>query len=134
VVEIDAKITGRARRLFFEKRLEAALADAEGFIAVALEGESGLEGFAIARVQHGEFDDAQDVASLDVIGVDPACQGGGRGRQLLAGVEAIMGERGIGELRTQVDWNDRAMTGFFAETGFALAPQLVLERETRNRF
>ena len=72
VVEIDRRITGRSRRLFFEKRLEAALADRGGFISVALEDAKGaLIGFSIARVQSGEFGDDRRVAVLDVIGVDP---------------------------------------------------------------
>jgi hypothetical protein len=100
VVEIDRRITGRARRLFFEKRLEAALADSSGFVSVALEdGRGKLIGYSIARVQSGEFGEDRCAAVLDVIGVDP-------------------------------DSRKHRHIQFFASAGFLLAPNQVLERPT----
>ncbi len=130
LVEIDRRITGRSRRLFFERRLRAALAHPAGFIAVAVETAGALAGFAIARLQNGEFGDDRRVAVLDVLGVDPQRQKGGIGGQLLDGIAQRMKERDLHELRTQVDWRDRALIQFFAGRGFALAPRQVLERAT----
>jgi GNAT superfamily N-acetyltransferase len=134
VVEIDRRITGRSRRVFFERRLKAALADPAAFIAVAVEAEDSRSGacggFAIARLQSGEFGDQRRVAVLDVIGVDPARHGAGIGRLLLGGITAAMKGRGVGELRTQVDWRDQELLRFFAAAGFGLAPRQVLERAT----
>jgi GNAT superfamily N-acetyltransferase len=146
VVEIDRRITGRSRRVFFERRLKAALADPAGFIVVAVEADdtsSGTSsrastgarsgactGFAIARLQNGEFGDDRRVAVLDVIGVDPARHGAGIGSLLLEGITAGMKRCGVGELRTQVDWRDQELIRFFAATGFGLAPRQVLERAT----
>jgi len=129
VVEIDARITGRSRRLFFEKRLQAALADPHGFIALAVEGAgAALTGYAIARLQNGEFGDDHRVAVLDVIGVDPDTQHSGAGTTLLEGISARLKKMNISELRTQVDWQDRDLTHFFAAAGFDLAFDQVLER------
>ncbi|MDH5747732.1 MAG: GNAT family N-acetyltransferase [Rhodospirillales bacterium] len=128
VVDIDGRIGGRLRRIFFEKRLEAALADTNGFIAVAVEADGELAGFAIARLQNGEYGDDHRVAVLDVIGVDPECQHTGLGHQLLDGVEGYMRKRGINELRTEVDWNNSGLLHFFSTTGFGLAPFQMLER------
>lgn len=138
VVEIDRRITGRSRRVFFERRLKAALADPAAFIAVAVEAEDSSSGassgtcggFAIARLQSGEFGDQRRVAVLDVIGVDPARHGAGLGTLLLGGITAAMKGRGVGELRTQVDWRDQELLRFFAAAGFGLAPRQVLERAT----
>jgi len=131
VVEIDSRIVGRSRRLFIEKRLEAALADRGGFISVALEDAKGaLIGFAIARVQNGEFGDDRRVAVLDVIGVDPDHQHAGVGHLLIDGIVERMKRHDLHELRTQVDWDDQQIIGFFAASGFALAPRQVLERNT----
>jgi ribosomal protein S18 acetylase RimI-like enzyme len=131
VVEIDRRITGRSRRLFFEKRLEAALADSAGFISVALEdGKGELIGFSIARVQTGEFGEDRRVAVLDVIGVDPGSRKHRHGTELLEAITEYARERGIDELRTQVDWNDGDLIRFFATSGFLLAPSRVLERPT----
>ncbi len=130
VVEIDRRITGRSRRVFFERRLKAALADPAGFIVVAVETDGAFAGFAIARLQNGEFGDDRRVAVLDVLGVDPSRQGAGVGAQLLEGITARMKRRDVRELRTQVDWRDQELIRFFASRGFALAPRQVLERAT----
>jgi len=134
VVEIDHRITGRSRRIFFERRLKAALADPAGFIVVAVEADDTCTGFAIARLQNGEFGDDRRVAVLDVIGVDPAHHGAGVGRLLLEGITARMKRREVGELRTQVDWRDQELIRFFAAAGFGLAPRQVLERATARDF
>ena len=130
VVEIDRRIIGRSRRVFFEKRLQAALADPAGFIAVAVESGGVLAGFAIGRLQNGEFGDDRRVAVLDVIGVDPDSRKGGLGALLLDGMARHMMRRDTRELRTQVDWHDRNLVQFFAVAGFSLASRVVLERAT----
>jgi len=130
VAEIDQRITGRGRKVFFEKRLEAALADTEGFIAVAIETDDILSGFAIARLQNGEFGVDHRVAVVDVIGVDPDSQSHGQGKLLLEGLTAQAKNRAIIELRTQVSWHDNDLIQFFANADFLLAPNQVLERST----
>lgn len=128
VIGLDKRITGRSRRGFFEKRLQAALAEPDGFIVVATAADKTLTGYAIARLQAGEFGDAGPVATLDVIGVDPDQQGKGLGDMLIEGIEGRMRKRGIHELRTMIEWTDHDLLGFFGARGFALAPRHVLER------
>jgi ribosomal protein S18 acetylase RimI-like enzyme len=130
VVELDRQTSGRSRRVFFEKRLEAALANSAGFITIAAEIDGVLSGFAIARLQNGEFGEDSQIAILDVIGVEPSSQHAGLGHRLLDGIAGHMRKRDITELRTQVDWNDRKIFQFFSAAGFSLAPQQVLERAT----
>ena len=131
VVEIDKRISGRSRRLFFEKRLEAALADHNGFISVALEdGNGALIGYSIARVQSGEFGDDQRAVVLDVIGVDPESRHRRHGTRLLEALEEHARKRGADEMRTQVDWSNSELIQFFAASGFLLAPSQVLECPT----
>jgi len=138
VVEIDHRSAGRPRRVFFEKRLEAALADPERFVAVAAGRTDGsadtADGFAIARVQAGEFGDEYAVAILDVIGVDPDVRGKGLGQLLMDGVDKFVAKRGVREVRTQAAWSEQDMIGFFAAAGFSLAPRQVLERSTSRNF
>lgn len=134
VVEIDRRNTGRSRRVFFERRLEAALADPDGFIVVGVETDDAFTGFAIARVQNGEFGDDRRVAVLDVIGVDPDHRHEGVGGLLLGGIVERMKRHDLHELRTQVDWDDQQIIHFFAASGFTLAPRQVLERTTARTF
>ena len=129
VVAIDARLTGRPRRMFFEKRLDAALAAPAGFVTAAIEEDGGLSGYAIARVNNGEFDDKVTLAVLDVIGIEPGHEHHHLGTRLVEGLVAGLRTRGIGELRTQVDWQNQNLMHFFTATGFRLAPSQVLERQ-----
>lgn len=130
VVAIDRLITGRSRRVFFERRLNAALADPAGFLVVATETDGAFNGFAIARMQNGEFGYDRRAAVLDMLGVDPGSQRGGLGAALLEAIVARMKKHDVHELRTQVGWRDQALIAFFARAGFTLAPRQVLERGT----
>lgn len=127
---IESRITGQSRRGFLEKRFAAA-ADAPGaFLACAALRDGKLAGYAVARIQEGEFGAPESVAVLDVIGIDPDAQRKGAGKALLAELERRMKGRGIATLRTQVDWGSPAMIRFFSSTGFLLAPVQILERDT----
>ena len=130
VCGIESRITGHSRKGFLEKRFTAAAESPDGFIACAAVRGGRLAGYAIARIQEGEFGAPDAVATLDVIGVDPDAQGKGVGKALLAELEGRMKARGIETLRTQVDWGSPAMIRFFSSAGFLLAPAQVLERDT----
>jgi ribosomal protein S18 acetylase RimI-like enzyme len=127
---IESRITGRSREGFLEKRFAAAVGLPVGFIAFAAVRDGKLAGYAIARIQEGEFGVPGAVAVLDVIGIDPDAQGKGIGKALLAEMEQRMKAREIGTLRTQVDWGNPAMIRFFSSSGFLLAPAQILERDT----
>ncbi len=130
VVEIDAAITGRQRRQFFVRRLEAALGDNSHFVAAATEKDGRLTGFAIARVQEGEFGATHRAGVLDGIGVDPAFMGQGYGHALLDGLCQQLEKRQAATLRTQVAWSDHDLMHFFAGRGFDLASIRILECDT----
>ena len=130
VCGIESRITGQSRKGFLEKRFAAAAESPDGFIDCAAVRDGKLAGYAIARIQEGEFGARDAVAVLDVVGIDPDAQGEGIGKTVLAEMERRMKARGIGTLRTQVDWGSPAMIRFFSSTGFLLAPAQVLERDT----
>jgi ribosomal protein S18 acetylase RimI-like enzyme len=130
VSEIESRIAGHSRKGFLEKRFAAAAESPDGFIACAAVRDGNLAGYAIARSQEGEFGAPDAVAVLDVIGIDPDAQGKGIGKALLDEMERRMKARGIGTLRTQVDWGSPAMIRFFSSTAFLLAPVQILERDT----
>ncbi|MGE5504815.1 MAG: N-acetyltransferase family protein [Actinomycetota bacterium] len=129
VVELDRRLTGTARRTFHEKRLKAAQANPDSFVAVAV-GDGALSGYAFAHILDGEFGGVAPVGVVDALGVDPDQRGRGHARALMAGLEAAMVKRGVREVVTQADWTEHGMVGFFQSAGFALAPRLVLERGT----
>ena len=126
---IESRITGHSRKGFLEKRFAAAAGSPDGFIACAAVRDGNVAGYAVARIQEGEFGAPDAVAVLDVLGIDPDLQGKGIGKAVLGEVDRRMKARGIGTLRTQVDWGSPAMIRFFSSAGFLLAPVQVLERD-----
>ncbi len=130
VSAIDSRILGTPRRGFFEKRLTVAVAAPEAFITCAACAGDKIQGYAFARVQDGDFGSAQKVAVLDVLGVDSAAQGQGVGKALLSGIEERLTKKNITTLRTEIDWANHAMTGFFAASDFKLAPIQIVARDT----
>ena len=135
VIALDRKLSGRARRGFFETRLTAALREPKAFLYIGLthtgpDGDGVLAGYVMARLLRGEFGGDALVAQLDAIGVDPEFQGKGAGRALMRALDKIMRQKGVTELQSQVDWTNHTLTGFLAKTGFTVAPRIVLERGT----
>ncbi len=127
-IAIDQAHTGRSRRRFFEKRLEAAKRHPVDFIHVGIERSGRLAGFAFARLQHGEFGRDETIASLDLVGVDPDSQDRGYGHALMDGLARVMRAKGVRQVHSQADWTNHGLLKYFDSTGFELAPRLVLER------
>ena len=130
VSDIESRVVGHPRKGFLSKRFSVLAAGPDGFLTCAATDGGKLAGYGIARLQEGEFGIRGAAAVLDVIGVDPEDQGKGIGKSVIAGIGEQMRKRGIGELRTRVDWGNRAMIGFFSSAGFLLAPYQVIERDT----
>lgn len=134
VITIDTAIAGNSRRGFFEKRLTAATEQPEDYIYVGLHESGKLIGYALAKMVVGEFGQPDAKASFDAIGVDPNHQGQGVGHQLLQEVEKILTHKGVAELTSQVAWSDPALLMFFSRADFALAPRVILWRDTSEIF
>lgn len=130
VIALDTSIAGTSRRGFFEKRLKAAVERPRDYVYVGLYDGDLLVGFAMARLIDGEFGKPGARASLDAISVAPALQSHGAGHKLLAAVKEILSHKEVVELESQVGWSDRSLLGFLGDTGFKLAPRMVLRRKT----
>jgi predicted N-acetyltransferase YhbS len=128
VVRIDAAASGRSRRGFYAKRLDALGDDPGAGVALAAERGGELTGFAFASVLDGEFGGAAPAGVLDALAVAESARGAGVARALVAEIERALAARGARELRTQADWTEHDLVGFFAATGFRVAGRLVLER------
>jgi len=127
VVAIDAALTGRTRRAYFERRLAAALRQPELHLQFAADEDGTLRGHVLARVLEGEFGRTRPGLRLEVISVAPAAQGRGIGHALHRALEEEAKKRSIGELRTGAAWRDHAMLRFLDEVGYQLAPNRVIE-------
>jgi ribosomal protein S18 acetylase RimI-like enzyme len=128
VVAIDARLEGRSRRGYFERRLAAALRDPDLHLQVALDDGDGLAGYMLGRVMEGEFGRVAPGLRLETIGVRPDAKGRNVGGRMLDALAQAARSRGIVELRTAARWNDHAMLRWLDEHGFTLAPNHVVER------
>ena len=120
VVGIDAGITGRSRRAYFDQRVRAALRAPALHLQFAAEEGGRLVGYVLARRLEGEFGRTEPALRLEVIGVLPEEQGKGIGDTLLATLEEAARKHGILELRTQAGWIHHGMLRFLAHAGFRL--------------
>lgn len=133
VIDIDRALSGVPRRGFFETRLASAIRHPDAFVQLGWIENGALEGFVFAHVLDGEFGGTHPVAILDALGTSTATRGHGGAHALMTALEAAARKRGVRELRSQTLWSDQALTRFFAAAGFALAPNLVLDRACARR-
>jgi predicted N-acetyltransferase YhbS len=129
VVAIDRAAMGRARKLFFEKRLETVQADPDRYITLGAEADGQLVGYAIAHLGKGEFGADFSTAVLEAIGVTPDGQRAGIGAALIQAMENTARKKDIAGLYSQVDFSNSKLLAFFARSGLSLAPRTLLERD-----
>jgi len=127
VVAIDAALTGNTRRVYFERRLQAALRQPELHVQFAAEVGGRLGGHVLARKLVGEFGRAQPALQLETLGVQPGEQGHGVGMALLGALEAEAKKQAIPAIRTAATWRNVGLLRFFDHAGFELAHTQSLE-------
>ena len=130
VIAIDRSFTGVSRRGFFEKRLTAAMNQPKNYVYVAMHENDRLVGYALAKLESGEFGQPGAKASFDAIGVERDYRGRGTGSKLLKATEDILVHKKVTHLTSHVDWADHSMLAFFSNSGFCLAPRKILMRDT----
>lgn len=129
VVALDAQITGRVRRGYFEHKLAENLLDTSVEVSLGAEVDGILVGFLLARVWTGEFGLTEPTAALDTLGVQPAFQHQGIGDALLEQLATNLRALNVSVLRTESAWSDFDLLRFFYRHGFRPAPRVCLELE-----
>jgi len=127
VVALDAALTGRTRRAYFERRLAAALRQPELHLQFTAEEGGAFRGHALARVLEGEFGRTRPGLRLEVISVSPEGQSHGVGRALHQALEEAAKKRSINEFHTAAAWRNHAMLRFLDGIGYQLAPSQIIE-------
>jgi ribosomal protein S18 acetylase RimI-like enzyme len=121
---IDARITGRDRLRYFERRLKEALEESDVRLSLVAEQDGVPVGFIMARVDFGEFGRMDSTAVLDTLGVDPQYAGRGVGRALLSQLLSNLTSLRVERILTEVDWGNTDLLGFLADCGFAPSSRL----------
>ncbi len=127
VVAIDRSIAGRSRRAYIRRRLDAALREPARHAQFAATDANGLAGYILGRVLRGEFGRTEPALRIELVGVRQDTQGRGIGTRLLDTLVEYGRRKGVAELRTAAAWNDHAMLRWFDATGFALAPDRIVD-------
>ena len=127
VIAIDAALSGRSRRDYFQRRLASAQRDAERHIQLAVEVDGAVGGFMLGRVLEGEFGRSEPQVRLEAFGVKPAAQHRGLGHALSSAFEAEAARRGIAEIRTTALWRQHELLRFLDRAGYSLAESHVLD-------
>jgi ribosomal protein S18 acetylase RimI-like enzyme len=127
VVALDAKNVGRRREEYFRVKLQQNLQETGIKVSLAAEVDGSFAGFLLARVYYGEFGTMEPVAVLDTLGVHAAYRGRGVGSALLRQLRLNLRALGIARLRTEVDWDEQDLLGFFHRQGFRPAPRICLD-------
>lgn len=134
VVAIDLEESGRARRGFFEKNLNAVQGAPDSYITLGADQGGKLAGYIILRLSAGEFGSDQAQAVIEALGVGRAHRKSGIGRALLTAAEEKAIELGAREIVSEADWSRRGLLDFLEHAGFGLAPKLLLERPVSTPF
>jgi ribosomal protein S18 acetylase RimI-like enzyme len=127
IVALDALITGRERRGYYQNKLETNLLDTSVAISLGAERDGRLIGFLLARVWTGEFGLSEPTAVLDTIGVHPDFQRHGIGDALIDQLATNLRGLQVSTLRTEVAWEQFALLRFFHHHGFRPPPRVCLD-------
>jgi len=128
VVRVDSASMGRPRREYYAAKLRTALTEGKLQTSLVAELDDHVVGFVLAKVYYGEFGQAEPVAVVDSMGVDPAYRKRHVGQALLRQLLLNLGALGVERVQTEVDWQQLDLMSFLAAQGFVPAPRLCLER------
>ncbi len=128
IVRIDGKLTGRDRHDYFAAKMREALGESGIRVSLVAEVDGRVAGYVMARVDYGEFGQAEPGAVIDTIGVDPGFGRHGIGTALLSQLLANLDSLRVERVHTKVAWNNFPLLGFLQRCGFAPAQQLVLSK------
>ena len=129
IVKIDCLAFGRPRPHFFEVLLMRSLKVTGLQISLVAELQGRVVGYLVASLYYGEYGIAEPTASIDAIGVLPDVRRKRVGHSLMDQFKSNAAAVGVTKLRTEVEWDDFDLLGFFAREGFAPAKRLCLEVE-----
>lgn len=127
IVRIDAQITGRPRNEILRRRLDRATSPGKVSTSLVAEHQGQVVGFVLGDVLVGEFGAAEEVATIDTLGVAPAFQGAGVACRLLHAYATNLRALGVERIRTLVGIEDWRLMRFFTRAGFGLAQMAPLQ-------
>ncbi len=130
IVAIEDRVTGVARRAYWEKRIEISEAIRPHWASLVAEVDNRVVGFLLGRAGELEFGLPGTVAWIETIGVDPAYRKQGIARALLEQFIASAEDHGVKTIFTLVGRNQPEIKNFFSRLGFAQGEMVHFQKET----
>ena len=127
IVRIDEKLGGQYRPDVWEQRVMFYVRRDPGASQVA-EADGRVVGFMLGDCRAGEFGLEQPSGWIERFGIDPAYRGQDLGRRLFDAICAHFRAEGATSVRTLVERDDAALTGFLRAIGFGDSALVALER------
>lgn len=132
IVRIDRHLLGRERREYMQGRLREAMGDSAVRVSLVARCEDSVAGYAMARMDFGDFGRAEPVAVLDTLGVDPGFARRGVGAALLSQLAINLAALGIERIETTVAHDDFELLGFLYRAGFSRSPRLAFAKRLES--
>jgi predicted N-acetyltransferase YhbS len=132
IVRIDRHLLGRERRDYMQGRLREAMGDSAVRVSLVARCEDSVAGYAMARMDFGDFGRAEPVAVLDTLGVDPGFARRGVGAALLSQLAINLAALGIERIETTVAHDDFELLGFLYRAGFSRSPRLAFAKRLES--
>ena len=129
IVNIEERVTGVARKSYWEKRIEISEAIRPHWASLVAELDNRVVGFILGRAGELEFGLPGTVAWIEIIGVDPAFRQQGIARKLIESFAASAEDHGISTVFTLVDHANPEMERFFTRIGFAQGKMVHFQKE-----
>lgn len=128
LARIDERITGADRRDYLGRKVDEALHESSIEVSQVVEDDRFPVGFAMARVDTGDFGHVSAVAALDTIGVDPRFARKGFATALLAQMIDNLAALRVERLETEVAPDAFALQRFLLRSGFAPSQRLAFRK------
>lgn len=132
LVKMDQALSGQSRRAWYEGHIRRALEESDVRISLGCDIDSSLVGAMLGSVEIGEFGQLQPTAILDTVLVDPRFGRKGIASAMLAQLLENLNGLRIGQVRTQLSWDELDLMAFFGKAGFQPVPRLVLELDVKQ--
>jgi len=129
IVNIEERVTGAARRQYWEKRIEMSEAIRPHWASLVAEVDNRVVGFLLGRAGELEFGLPGTVAWIEIIGVDPVYRRRGVARALVERFIASAEDHGVKSAFTLIGSWQSEMQQFFNRLGFAQGKMVHFEKE-----
>jgi ribosomal protein S18 acetylase RimI-like enzyme len=129
IVNMEARVTGVARREYWEKRIEISEAIRPHWASLVAEVGSRFAGFLLGRAGELEFGLPGTVAWVEIIGVDPVYRRQGVAQEMVEQFIASAEDHGIETIFTLVSPSNNEMQHFFSKVGFVQGKWLHYQKE-----